>query len=197
VNVLDKLIVRNKRISPGVRPWNDQIDWSRKRIVRSDTEAYAGITLAAIMQFINKQAGGKSRKDPRRIAKNQQKREEESLTGSHNSGIGLARHGNGSFPEEIAKTQLPSWIAWMAGLGRLQTSRAQRSDGCANFCGFFNLDQLAGFDIIHVAVDGDGARNERVIADTLDIVDDSLALVGNGEELDVLRGASRDLCRHP
>ena len=99
VNVLDKVIVWNKRISPWVRSGNDEIDRSRKRILRSDAEAYAGITHTAILQLIGDLAGlRRSRNEAHRTAKNQEKRGKEYLTRSHNSGIGLTRHETAPFP---------------------------------------------------------------------------------------------------
>lgn len=65
----------------------------------------------------------------------------------------------------------------------------ERSASGANPCGFFDLDELAAFHVVHVAVDGDGSGDQWVVAYALDIVDDGLLPVGDGEELDVLRGA--------
>src|ERR1700677_3223883 len=81
---------------------------------------------------------------------------------------------------------------WLCGRGsvHLQTSTVERSASGANPCGFFDLDELAAFDVVHIAVDGDGGGDEWVIPYVLDIVDDGLLLVGNGEELDVLSGAA-------
>ena len=61
-------------------------------------------------------------------------------------------------------------IALRAGPVRLQTSPLELSASDANFCGFFDLDELAGFDVVNVATDGDGGGDERVIAYTLDIL---------------------------
>jgi hypothetical protein len=70
----------------------------------------------------------------------------------------------------------------------LEEARDLSASG-ANFCGLFNLDELTGLDIVHIAVDGDGGGNEWVISYALDIVDDGPLLVGDGEEIEVLRCA--------
>src|SRR5580692_10774797 len=99
MNILDKVIVRNKRVSPRVRPGNYQGGGSRNRALRGDADAYARITCTRIAQLVGNRRGLRwSRAELRRIAKNKKKRTEYYLNLSRDSRRVLACHGNSSFP---------------------------------------------------------------------------------------------------
>ena len=51
-----------------------------------------------------------------------------------------------------------------------------------------DLDQASALDVVHEAVDGDGAFDEWVVADARDVVDDALLPVGDGEPVDLPSG---------
>lgn len=48
-----------------------------------------------------------------------------------------------------------------------------------------DLDQLSGADVVQEAVDRDTARNQRMIANPGDIVDDGLRSVGDRQPVDI------------
>ena len=49
-----------------------------------------------------------------------------------------------------------------------------------------DFDELAGTDVVEIAVDRDGFWDERVILDTADIVEDRLLLILDGQPVDIL-----------
>src|SRR5664279_5791478 len=59
------------------------------------------------------------------------------------------------------------------------------SAGLAGGGGLGDLDESSGVDVIDVAVHGDGARHERVVADAGHVLDDARRVVGDGEPVDV------------
>jgi hypothetical protein len=74
MNVLDKVIVRNKRVSPWVRPGNYERGGSRKGVLQSDAQAHSRIVRGGIVQFVGDPRGLKwSPTDLHRIPKNQEK----------------------------------------------------------------------------------------------------------------------------
>src|SRR3954468_11202825 len=68
--------------------------------------------------------------------------------------------------------------------------RSDSSGGAAGGGGFGHFDELAGVDVVDVAVDGDGLRNERTGADTGHVCDDGLGLVFDREPFDELCGGA-------
>src|SRR5437868_5892189 len=68
--------------------------------------------------------------------------------------------------------------------------RSDSSGGAASGGGFGHFDELAGVDVVDVAVYGDGLRNERTGADTGHVCDDGLGLVFDGEPFDELCGGA-------
>src|SRR5215510_9324861 len=61
--------------------------------------------------------------------------------------------------------------------------------GGAEGTGPFNLDKLAGADVVDVPVHRNGLGNERVVADALDVVAHGFLLVLDREPFDVFAGS--------
>jgi len=66
-----------------------------------------------------------------------------------------------------------------------------RQSGCdCTYLGrFLYFDELACFDVVDVAIDRDGFRDERMVADSFDVVDNGLLLIRDGKDFDELRRA--------
>src|SRR5215467_4393077 len=80
------------------------------------------------------------------------------------------------------------WSRWKAGQSLNAIGPVSRAGG-AEGTGPFNLDKLAGADVVDVSVHLNGFGNERVVADALDVVAHGFLLVLDREPFDVFAGS--------